>query len=225
MGYVVGRTPSGTAYIVPLADALAQIKRVLSAKAISLPDPILSLAKLEVLYESAEDDENAKLALSILQSHLATASTATSASRSLLGAVKEHHLPAVEILLSAGANINTTDPSTLWTPLHMASFTGDLNILELLLGEKPDLSVKSRTGETPLDVARWRGNKLAEQALLDAGAADGQRRSAELPIIPFGEGTAWREHMGPTRNKQRFLTLAPTMLGGSLPTTIGSNFG
>ncbi|QYT04588.1 hypothetical protein H0G86_011490 [Trichoderma simmonsii] len=50
------------------------------------------------------------------------------------------------------ANVNAVD-SSRYTPLHFAAMSGNIRITELLVRSKPDLSARSRQGETPLHLA------------------------------------------------------------------------
>jgi ankyrin repeat protein len=72
-------------------------------------------------------------------------------------------LAIVRALLDAGAPVNARSGSG-GTPLHTAAFTGDAEVVELLLARGADPRIPSNDGKTPIDLARDRGHTaLAER--------------------------------------------------------------
>jgi len=63
------------------------------------------------------------------------------------------NLPALEMLLTAGAEINAR---TNWgaTPLHLAGLNGRVRSIEFLLSHGADANARDQHGQTPLDLAR-----------------------------------------------------------------------
>jgi protein-serine/threonine kinase len=63
----------------------------------------------------------------------------------------EVQLPAAQLLLRSGAHINVVDELGN-TPTHYAVEKGDKEFLSWILYRYPDLSIKNRSGKTPLDL-------------------------------------------------------------------------
>lgn len=61
--------------------------------------------------------------------------------------------------------INTKDPSNGNTALHYAAMENNERIIELLLTNKADLTAENYLDETPLDIAKSRGNDAAVKLL------------------------------------------------------------
>lgn len=75
----------------------------------------------------------------------------------LHSAAAGRHEEICAMLLRAGCDVNATQQGS-YTALHSAAANGDLGIVRLLLAHEAKHGVKSETGETPLDLARKRGN-------------------------------------------------------------------
>jgi ankyrin repeat protein len=105
-----------------------------------------------VLLERGADPAPAsrnQLAVTALHSAVATDAGARD-----IGIVRE--------LLDAGAPINARSGAG-GTPLHTAAYTGDREVVELLLARGADARVANNDGKSPIDLARERGHaKLAE---------------------------------------------------------------
>lgn len=81
----------------------------------------------------------------------------------LHGAVYRSHLPIVEALLQAGADVNRVDYLGV-SPLHTAATLGNLDLIELLLRFSADATMADDMGETPCDWAERSGQiKLCER--------------------------------------------------------------
>ncbi|CAF4726902.1 unnamed protein product, partial [Rotaria socialis] len=61
------------------------------------------------------------------------------------------YLDVIDILLRAGANINSVDNDG-WTPLHAAAHWDKHDVIKFLLERHADLDAKNFAGQTPLDV-------------------------------------------------------------------------
>lgn len=74
-------------------------------------------------------------------------------------------------LISMGANLNLVDKFG-FAPIHMASFCGSVDIVELLLinGVSHDVRVKDERGHNPLHIASKRGAVRIVELLLSKGA-------------------------------------------------------
>ena len=65
-------------------------------------------------------------------------------------ATDEGHKEVVELLITAGADVNAKEKYEK-TPLHHASKAGYYEIVELLIAAGADVNVKNIAGKTPLD--------------------------------------------------------------------------
>ncbi|CAF1620451.1 unnamed protein product [Adineta ricciae] len=61
------------------------------------------------------------------------------------------YLDVIDVLLRAGANINSVDNDG-WTPLHAAAHWDKQDIIKFLLERNADIEAKNYAGQTPLDV-------------------------------------------------------------------------
>nr|CAH7713500.1 unnamed protein product [Callosobruchus chinensis] len=59
----------------------------------------------------------------------------------------------IQLFLMKGASINEADKNGE-TPLHWASWSGNLGVVEYLIGKGANISAKDKDGRTPLDVAK-----------------------------------------------------------------------
>jgi ankyrin repeat protein len=87
-------------------------------------------------------------------------------------------LELTEMLLVAGANVRATTRINGYTPLFVASRSGNANIVAALLASGSDAKAVSVTGSTPLMLASASGSVEAVRLLLDAGADIDARESA-----------------------------------------------
>ena len=74
-----------------------------------------------------------------------------------------------QILLEYGADLNARDVEG-WTPLHAASATGNLHMINLLLDEGASLTAINLDDKMPIDVAADADIKyIMQQRMLEAG--------------------------------------------------------
>ena len=74
----------------------------------------------------------------------------------LLVASMNGHVEVVNILIQAGAEVNTQVKEGIfkgWTPLHLASLNGHVEVITALLAGGADKTLKDDCGKTPYDVA------------------------------------------------------------------------
>ena len=78
-----------------------------------------------------------------------------------------HKKLVAEILLEAGADVNTTNKEGK-TPLHVAATWDKKLIAEILLEAGADVHFKDKEGKTPLDIAK---NRKVFRVLWSFGAS------------------------------------------------------
>lgn len=88
----------------------------------------------------------------------------------LCRAVELGNKAIVELLLHAGAEVNSRDDSGT-TPLHVAAGNGEKEIAELLIQHGANLDARDDEGHTPLCLAASRENPACARMLEDRGAA------------------------------------------------------
>ena len=79
------------------------------------------------------------------------------------------HLPVVQFLVDAGAQINHAT-ATESTPLRGACFDGHLEVVRYLLKQGANIDAPNNCGQTPLMVAAGRGHLELVMFLLENGA-------------------------------------------------------
>ncbi|ERF70990.1 hypothetical protein EPUS_03269 [Endocarpon pusillum Z07020] len=84
-------------------------------------------------------------------------------------AIQEEQPDMVNLLLSHGADINSTGYHN-WTPLHIAASIGHLALTQLCLARGANVAALTDTAQTPLHKACSSRNILVVKALLEAGA-------------------------------------------------------
>ena len=87
-------------------------------------------------------------------------------------ASEEGHLPIVQALLHAGADVDKAADSG-WTPLIMASWKGHLPVVQALLQDGADVDKAMDGGWTALDVAKQKKHGKVVSSLQKARAAAG----------------------------------------------------
>ena len=92
----------------------------------------------------------------------------------MLAAAHEGHENEVDLLLNKGVDVNSKDPKTGGTALHIASRTGrgkfSIDLVELLIAKGADLNAKNVDLMTPLHTAARYGNKDMVRILVDNSA-------------------------------------------------------
>ena len=77
-------------------------------------------------------------------------------------------LDIVEYLISKGADVNIGFYGI--SPLHLAVFTGNRQLCELLVSQGASVNAGDNNGSTPLHIAALRGNKDIALFLISSGA-------------------------------------------------------
>jgi hypothetical protein len=80
------------------------------------------------------------------------------------------HAKVVQLLLERGTNVNAQDNYSYHTPLHLASYWGDLEITRLLLDHEADMQIRNKSGLTAFQMATREEHHDIAQVLLDRGA-------------------------------------------------------
>ena len=101
----------------------------------------------------------------------------------LLDAVKNQDGAAVEALLSAGVDVDATQPDGA-TALHWAVHLDDVAIVERLLLTGATVDATNQYGVTPLSIACGNGGAPLVERLLEAGADPNRARpTGETPLM------------------------------------------
>src|ERR671918_2084642 len=85
-------------------------------------------------------------------------------------AIRNDDAEQVSLLIASGADIETEDPGTGATPLIIASYRGDVAVIETLFSAGADVNSTDRGGITPLMGAAQFGHAALISILLEAGA-------------------------------------------------------
>jgi hypothetical protein len=118
----------------------------------------------------------------------------------LVSAAWNGDLNGAQALISMGANVNQIQEGALsgmlpsGTALHVAAYSGRIDICKFLLEAGADVNVKNQKGATPLLVGLSRGTIACVPTLLahgaDVNSRDLQGRTALMFLATFGENDA-----------------------------------
>lgn len=100
----------------------------------------------------------------------------------------------VRLLLEKGANVNAANNNGE-TPVSVATYIGAKENFQLLMASKPNLLVKTISGETLLHLAARGGNAEIAQILLDTKTLDlnARNESGDTPVLLAASGYFARE--------------------------------
>ena len=102
----------------------------------------------------------------------------------LFVAVESENFRNSRKLVSLGARANETETKRGQTPLHVAAFNDDLEMLKLLTRRRSfDVNVVDQDGKTPLSYAIIRSSRPAVQHLLERGADSSLKDSKGLNAL------------------------------------------
>jgi ankyrin repeat protein len=73
-----------------------------------------------------------------------------------------------KILIENKADINATERD-VWTPLHVAAYLGNEEVVRLLIQNKAEINARNMDNKTPLELAIFRGNETTAAMLSDFG--------------------------------------------------------
>ncbi len=85
-------------------------------------------------------------------------------------ASRARNAAVVDVLVEQGLDVNQPTPQTRDTPLHLATYRGNLRVMVALIARGADLNAPNRLGRTPLHLAARNGCRDAVQLLLLHGA-------------------------------------------------------
>jgi ankyrin repeat protein len=101
----------------------------------------------------------------------------------LMVACLKGNLPAVQALLEKGVEINRPG----WAPLHYAAFSGNNDIVKLLLDKSAYIDAESPNKTTPMMMAARAGHIMTVKLLLDEGADATLKNALGMTAIDFAE--------------------------------------
>jgi integrin-linked kinase len=109
-------------------------------------------------------------------------------------AAKGGHLKIVEMLISRGARVHTTNMGDD-TPLHLAAAHGHKDVVQILLRHKADVNSVNEHGNSALHYACFWGFTDIAEELIDAGALVAvQNKYQETPLDKCSNHVASRLH-------------------------------
>eukprot|EP00090_Calanus_glacialis_P045074 TRINITY_DN8165_c0_g1_i1.p1 TRINITY_DN8165_c0_g1~~TRINITY_DN8165_c0_g1_i1.p1 ORF type:complete len:453 (-),score=78.33 TRINITY_DN8165_c0_g1_i1:691-2049(-) len=109
-------------------------------------------------------------------------------------ASKGGHLKIVEMLISRGARVHTTNMGDD-TPLHLAAAHGHKDVVQILLRHKADINCVNEHGNSALHYACFWGFTDIAEELIDAGAiVSVQNKYQETPLDKCSNHIASRLH-------------------------------
>jgi hypothetical protein len=88
----------------------------------------------------------------------------------LIRASGQGDIGTVRRLLERGANVNTRDKESGWTPLMAAALSGSIDVVKLLVEKNAHVNAQDKFFWTPLMIASRAGHLDIVRVLLDAGA-------------------------------------------------------
>ena len=128
----------------------------------------------------------------------------------LLAACRRGHSDTVALLLAHGADSNLTGVDSL-APVHICAKRGDSQTLDALLEANTNPSLKTRDGQTALDIAKAKGHEMIYSRLM--------RQRSTLPV-PRSVGGGGNAH-GATSNPLSIPIVSPSSPSpASLPSVI-----
>lgn len=90
-------------------------------------------------------------------------------SNDLLFEAENENLLTLEILLENGADVDITNGKG-WTPLHIASYYGHLEVAQMLLDYGADPKAETNKGNSPLWIAMQEKSFIVAKLLIESGA-------------------------------------------------------
>jgi ankyrin repeat protein len=140
------------------------------------------------LAEAAADEDLARVEALIAEGADVNASQGDGMT-ALHWAARHGSAPMTEMLLDAGAEMESTTRLGTYTPLHMAAELGRADVVDLLVAAGADVTAVTSTGVTPLHFAAGAGNVRTIERLVAAGAdLDAPDDAAQRTPLMFATG-------------------------------------
>jgi len=103
--------------------------------------------------------------------------------RRLLDAAKHGDVEGILAATTAGANLNSGDPSYGdYTATHLAAQNGHAVCLKWLVDAGANTDAQTKDDETPLHWACWKGHETCVRVLCDTANKDSRAKNGERPL-------------------------------------------
>jgi len=104
---------------------------------------------------------------------------------SLFQAAKDGHVYTAELLISKGADVDSTEGGGATDqPLKIAAENGHVGMVELLIGKGADVNISDPLGDTTLTVSSKKGHfNVVERLLANGGDVNRANRYGETPLM------------------------------------------
>jgi hypothetical protein len=99
----------------------------------------------------------------------------------LIAACKRGHVETIGLLLAHGADANLTGKDS-FAPIHITARRGDANSLDLLLDANTNTLVKTRNGQTALDIAKEKGHETIYSRIMRQRSSLNRNPSSSNPL-------------------------------------------
>jgi ankyrin repeat protein len=111
-------------------------------------------------------------------------------------AARSGDIKVVEVLIKAGANVNSKCVRRSFTPLHAAAYSGKSRAVEVLIKNGADINAKSGViGNTPFHLAAASGTKAVEvcRVFLDNGAMIDTKNNDQFSPLDIAKDLGTKE--------------------------------
>lgn len=103
----------------------------------------------------------------------------------LFEAIEYNNIEKVKQLLDSGLSVNVKDNDDM-TPLHVATYKGYTDIVELLIERHADVNTQDYKGWTPLHYAAYNAKSNCIKILLKAGADNKIKNNIGITPLHWG---------------------------------------
>jgi ankyrin repeat protein len=146
----------------------------------------------------------------------------------LIDAAGENNLSEVGRLLSVGADVNAKDNEG-WTPLHMASYNGHVQVFQALREHGADIEAKTNRRSTPLHLAAMDGHLAVVAELLTPNDSNGTTTNILGKRKSRGANIEAKNNQGDTplhkASRQGHLRVVKALLSGGANILASNNSG
>lgn len=102
-------------------------------------------------------------------------------------AANHGHSKVIQVLLQAGADVNTPHEKVRATPLQYAAASGHLEAVRTLLAAKANVNAEDTQGRTPLMWAASKGHGQVVEELLNRGADVNRKTQGNWTALKYAE--------------------------------------